>query len=375
MVANSSQFLIRPRPFEDESLSSWRQRVGWENGYFLFPVPDERTRRADPDTGVRDLDWVASVHGASPTAVRDMTLRRFVGTVVSHLESRSQPQWWLRSRYGATDRPYGPMFCPSCLASDRVPFFRLSWRLGFVTVCPVHQVLLVDQCRVCGKPPWPSGCGIRGRVHRCFTSLRNCWHCGTDMSAFPTSKTHGWSEPEQWVATGDARFGDKSVNCYEALCALRAICQLFLRNRSRGVIAKSRSRWMQTARDMSAVGRATQVVEHLPVGDRHRLFGLALEILSGWPESFIEFGREAGISRMHFNGADHLQPQWMSEVVDMEFAKQNRWVTGAALETAIAELKSCLGRMPSKKEVRNHLDWQGDRGLEVFYPVRSTTKD
>ena len=42
-----------------------------------------------------------------------------------------------------------PRYCPLCLKDDPVPYFRMIWHLPFVTVCPVHHVLLVNRCPSC----------------------------------------------------------------------------------------------------------------------------------------------------------------------------------------------------------------------------------
>jgi len=368
-MKSRSQFLLRPKALESESLSSWRQRVAWANGYFLFPVPDERTRRADPDVGENEaeLRWVSDLHGVGYGTAERMTLRAYVGTVISHLTPRSQPRWWLRARYGVKSLNFGPMFCPSCLGSDSVPYFRFIWRFGFVTMCPLHMVQLHDRCQECGCAPWPSGCGIQSNVHPGFKSLRHCWHCLTDLSAVPQMKLDVRDDIAGWLSQDRLEVGERNVPCIEALGGLRAVCQLFLRNRSRTCIEQSGGEWAQLTRDLSEEAKRTQAVEQLPLQDRIKLVPAGLKIIQGWPDSFLKFASETGISRAHFNGAECLQPSWMTELINSKLAKNNRSVTGDVLKEAVVTLTHELARAPTKTELRKHLAWQGEKGLESIF--------
>lgn len=372
MKSQGSALLLRPSAIEGESISSWRQRVGWENGYRLFPVAAERTRRADPDTGQNedDLNWVAALHGTSDTEISAMTLRRFVGILVTRLASRSQPRWWLRARYGAPTPNFGPMFCPTCLEEDKIPHFRLIWRIGFLTVCSVHSRQLLDHCSRCGSAPWPSGCGRKTKVHPLFQSLRYCWHCGESLCEQPQPLIA--SSPLFLVDLLDVRevrVGQRLVPAYEALSVLRAICQLFLRNRSRVRIESSSTHWSTLCKNLSENAKGAQFVEHLRVDDRALILAAAVEMLSDWPDAFVRFAKRTGISKAHFDGAYDLHPEWMSEIIDTTLAKQNRLVTAEVLEMQMRKLRQDLGRPPTKTELRRSLGWQGDKGLHLHFPT------
>ena len=42
-------------------------------------------------------------------------------------------------------------YCPACLSSDEIPFFRQSWRLASALVCPKHRTILRDSCGHCSR--------------------------------------------------------------------------------------------------------------------------------------------------------------------------------------------------------------------------------
>lgn len=364
-----SRFLVRPSYLEGESLSSWRQRTAWENGYRLFPVADGHVRRSDPDLGyaAQDLVWVAALHDSTEQRCLDMTLSGQVGVLVSHVGSRSQPRWWLRCRYGKTGSHHGSMFCPQCLAADSIPYFRLSWRYAFSTVCPIHHSLLTDQCPQCGRPPWPSACGVSERISPSFTSFALCPYCDFNLSC---TETRDLASPN--LADGISSNHEALAHLFEAsplesLTAIRSICQLFIRTSSRRAILSSGSKWASIAQSVTDQGLRFNSVDHAPVGDRHLLITAALEICREWPESFLSFATDAGISRVHFNGSARIQPSWMNDIIDQSLARQNRFVSAEILSSTFASLTVLLGRRPCKSEIRRALNWQGDKGLEKLY--------
>jgi hypothetical protein len=57
-------------------------------------------------------------------------------------------------------------YCAGCLAGD-VPYYRRSWRLACVTLCPLHRTALDDSCPHCSSrvrfdelPPSQRGLGV-----------------------------------------------------------------------------------------------------------------------------------------------------------------------------------------------------------------------
>lgn len=371
---STSLFLVRPPSLHGESLSSWRQRSAWRNGYRLFPLPDERGRRSDPDIGLyeSELKWVADGHNVSVDDVIGLTLRGQVGKIIEELELRSQPRWWLRARYGHKQRPYGPMFCPQCLAHDTVPYFRLAWRFAFLTECVEHHCQLVDQCPECKRPPWPGGVGLKSRISCNFDRMNLCWYCQHDLSTLVPiiSENHSSSILMEGLRSGKLNLGGCSIPVLEALHALRGICQIFLRTRARKAISASLGKWSVLAGKLSNESQHTFSVDHLRVNDRLLLVPAALNVLSGWPNSFLEFADQSGLSRTHFNDSDGLQPTWMNEVIFDRLAIQNRKVTESIIEQTVSTWRHKHGTLPTKKKLREVLQWQGKKGLERFYSKR-----
>ena len=368
-----SRFLVQCRPMPDESLSSFRQRVGWANGYSLFPILDERRRRIDPDRTVRDddLQWLVAAHVQEPETISKMTFDGIAFKINPISSEGLHPPWWIRARYPANARPFGPMYCALCLKTDKVPYFRLFWRLGFVTHCPVHRTQLEDQCSECLSAPWPRGSGARETMSKKFVDFRKCWRCGIELDTKSQNQEGSFDRWRSWLESGTAELGNQIVPSTEAFMALRAICQLFLRNRSRSKILQNSNQWSLLVSTLSGEALGTQAIEHCSVSDRARVIPVAVDLLKEWPVQFSSFAKACRLQREHFSGSYQLMPSWMQQVVDTQLSRQNRWVTPAVLSETISLLTAELGHTPSQTAVRQSLKWTGEKGLAAHYQRRT----
>lgn len=369
----NSGFLIRPKPYIGESLSSWRQRSGWMNGYRLYPTPDERTRRVDSDIGLQTkvMTWLANSHLLSVDSLSRMTLNGYVGQVVEKLDSRDQPRWWLRARYGNSARTYGPMFCPRCLATDEEAYFRLNWRFGFVTSCVEHGCDLIDCCPSCESAPWPSGLGVKGNISSRFTTLRNCWRCGFDLGLADVNlnSTTLTAKLLQGLSTGKLSLGQSSVSILDALNSLWAASQIFLRKRVRDRL-KTTASWSQIFQSVSQSAWGERTVEVLRVQDRRALLELAWEIIRDKEESFAKFCTDSGLRRFHFDGAMDLQPAWMNAVIERELPTRQRPIVDEREILEFADKHQQLhGRLPRKYELRKVFGIQSNRVLNSLLMI------
>lgn len=353
----TTPFLLRPRGQSGESLSSWRQRIAWANGFILFPVQRGTLRRTDPDIGLHtsNFDWLASLHGTTPEVLTAMSLRGLVGTVTADVESRRHPAWWVRARYGVSDRAYGSMFCAQCLREDNRPYFRLSWRLGINIACERHLLALLDRCIACGAPPWPAGCAGSERIHRDFTSFDRCWSCSARLAEQAQMRRNPvtWPGPEQI----GSRLGF-AVSHLEVYRALRAMCQLFLRKTTRNALLAT-GNWPKVGSLAEQGMLDANSVEYLTVEARWRLLEAGAWLLTDWPVNFLDAMSASGVARAHFCGSRHLHPNWVEATINSALAKQNRTVDESQVRAVVASLKE-QGLRVTKIEIWRRLQWQGE---------------
>jgi TniQ len=369
----SGRFLIRPKPLAGESMSSWRQRSGWQNGFMLFPCPDGRHRKGDWDLcpGTEELLWLASSFDVDSHALSAMSLLGQSHLVsVKDVQSKLPP-WWLRAAYspGSGSR-LGPMYCPSCLRDDAEPYLRLHWRFAFVSRCGAHGEILWNDCPHCGSPIWPGGHKSLERVSPQFRSFRQCWQCHGDIcqrksKPIPPDAT---DELLAWCRHGTFRLDDTVVSSVEAFQALHSVARLFLRSPTRLTIQRSRSRWADVV--SAGVDAPVRHVERLGVDARSKLVTAARSVLAAWPRSFVEFAQETGLSRGHWNGMYDRLPSWMNEVLATELAQQNRTVNAERLRTAFSQWEMAHGNPPTRKQLKAMLRWGGRAGLDVVFPPK-----
>jgi hypothetical protein len=370
MNSRESVFLVRPPPLAGEALSSWRQRSGWANGYRLYPTPDERLRRVDSDLGnqAQVISWLADTHQCDQASVFDLTFQRFLGSVVADIQPRHHPRWWLRARYSASEKNYGPMFCPSCLAEDEEPYFRLDWRLGFLTSCTKHSCLFIDKCPVCSSPPWPSGLSAKGKLAKDFESLAFCWQCGFDLTHSKAHPSHDFvSRKLQSVLEGRlTSLGSFQTSSLDILNSLWAACQIFIRKSSREWLAESGGPWKEVALSLVQDTVHALNVESLSVISRTTLINAAWTLIESGEDSFREFCKSSRLKRFHFNGAEKVQPDWMTSVVDDVLPTRLRGQVGLhEIDTYVEQAISQHGSQPFKYELRDRFGVSFDKWLEV----------
>ncbi|MFY4818410.1 TniQ family protein [Aliarcobacter butzleri] len=149
-------FLIVPQPLEDELLSSWLTRVAIEHRR-QFPIfltlfvkkEGNQISRIDIDF-LYDEKLFESLSNKSNLTKEDifkMSLRSEEGYLFSCNNCLYPP---LQIRKLTDKRTHnGLMYCPKCLAEDKIPYFRKKWRYEFYNACPKHKVFLTDRCCRC----------------------------------------------------------------------------------------------------------------------------------------------------------------------------------------------------------------------------------
>jgi hypothetical protein len=176
-----------PLPLPDESLSSWFQRLAEANGLpsselYAGALPGSYLNRQDLDrTAGPDLIKQLSVHtGVDAADIHDRTFARWIGRIFGEDDGRCRLDWLPPVGTEKARFSFGQQYCPACLASDAVPYFRLQWRLRFVALCPIHQCLLADRCPSCSAAIYPL------RIRRAVGALL-CRSCGADLASAATA--------------------------------------------------------------------------------------------------------------------------------------------------------------------------------------------
>ncbi|MDM0007482.1 TniQ family protein [Variovorax sp. J22G73] len=161
------QFSLWPfhfKPLEDELLSIWLIRLAHAHGYkveqlcTLLLGRGRRLWNSDIDKfQPPHLRWALKrVTGITDAQLNAASLHSFEGYISEYFNAHGSSRWIVPLHiYHRRRKSPGLCYCPACLTSSSIPYFRRAWRLSFITVCPQHRVELLDSCPSCTAPLAP----------------------------------------------------------------------------------------------------------------------------------------------------------------------------------------------------------------------------
>ncbi len=295
-------FPVHPQPLPDELLTSWLLRTAHGNGMKLQRLLDvalgksAATLNRDYDRSVPDahLKRYAELTGIDARRLTECTLRGFSGTFVEEVKTTTNTPWILAIGVQHRKRKlYGQQYCPSCLGTDFVPYFRRSWRLAFYVECNVHHVAMCDACWACGAQVIPHRIDVGQPRMSLLQNMRYCHRCGDDLAHAPHYRldigdievavrlrslisVHWWQE-----SIGN---GYKSQTMADDFVDWRNLCHIL---RSRRVHLNRLGPAMGSLLHREAIpdkGRAGFTVEHARVHERVVVLIEGLWLLCDWPQ-------------------------------------------------------------------------------------------
>ena len=285
---------VAPRPYPDELISSWLDRVacryGLRGGEIAAPL-----FKQGGGTPRRRLDWQAD---AADLAAVGEVCRIPVEVLRAQDLAVAYPDWprhWFswEGRDGMSD-PWGdlaPGFCGCCLREDvaagRDTYIRHAWARAF-GMCHRHKIPLTEACPWCGarRAFWPTLCRGRAR-HLCSA----CGHFidqsrpRPDWRATPLDRDWVYAAPPEMPALIDLR-----VEAWRRAAAFEAMIAAALDGRAGGSCFSGGAQ----------VLAFRQAVEDLAIVLRRRSRTPLSEPLEAlWPLAFAALAeRQAMISRI-----------------------------------------------------------------------------
>lgn len=158
MFAPNPLWPIRYKPLPDELLSCWLVRLAHGHGLkvqtFCNIVFGNQRQIWNRDIDRLAPAWLmkelALRTGTPITTVSNTTLRSYERKLYRNFRSAGVLNWILiLQMYHRKREGFGLQFCPTCLASDKIPYFRKIWRVALCTICPIHKTMLLDRCPNC----------------------------------------------------------------------------------------------------------------------------------------------------------------------------------------------------------------------------------
>lgn len=189
MSLSGSVWPVHFPPEKDEALSSWFTRLA----IFHYQVPStffDKTVSHRRYAWKQDIDVSCSVDVIAALGKRccqseQVLIACTLADWRMHFDpydgqSTALPRW-VSPSYIRRNSPHhrGWTICPVCLSQNT--YFKLFWRLTFYFACPLHKVVLIDECEKCRCPI--STHKINKVFHETFPldSLAYCHNCGFDL--------------------------------------------------------------------------------------------------------------------------------------------------------------------------------------------------
>ncbi|STR44780.1 TniQ family protein [Iodobacter fluviatilis] len=365
-------FLLRPHPLPFESLSSWRQRAGFANGFWRYPQPHGPKSQADPDRlpKVDEQLWLSQNFQIELNRIGHLTLDSELALLQNHQGYSTQLHW--QTILGAKDRQHssGPVFCPECLKSDPIPYFRLHWRFAFLTECPEHNIELLESCPKCASHIWPATVKNLSQS-RPWSIITSCPQCGFDLRnsrALPynahTLATTFWSLITTEALPQSVSQIHTRADFFEGLWVL---CQFLLRKPANSV-------WdfipIQLHNKLPFYLEKKTLIEEMNINHRREVIQSAYWLMEEWPERFLFIAKRVGLTSSMFSPTANYSPSWLTSLLDSKLTRSKKIICINDVNGAIFQIAQS-GKLVSKKAVRNLLGIKESRIVDTLISRRN----
>jgi hypothetical protein len=310
-MEQESLWFVRPKPLEDEILSSWVVRLAWAQGLklesFCFRSwgRGAQVMSGDVDLFAREeiLNTLQKCTGASSAQVANTTFQPLIGTLFDVL-SKQGPTSWINflGKRNRVNRDRGLCYCPDCLRQDGVPYFRRTWRVAFVTTCLIHKRQLVDSCPHCDAPVsidrWDKSINDFGIGH----PITHCQRCRKDRTV---ASTGGIVEDEvflefQWIleralVRGWVNVSGKPIDALLFFCGLRMLASILLDRRRSD---RLRIGFQELGKLVNLENEPTKKrrMESLSIPLRYEIMQTLAWLFEDWPDRFITICKQQKFS-------------------------------------------------------------------------------
>ena len=305
---------LPPQP--DELFSSWLSRIALTLGCDSLTLtgniwPRWRVWMLDSDRGLPPgrAAELSNVLNIPENAYKDTWLYPIIAaTTTLPLPKYSTWPWLLALGSRNRKRHGGLSYCPVCLAQDKSPYYRRSWRLAWHTVCEKHACLLRDACPHCSAPLEPHRLSISDK------DLTTCARCKGDLKKSPSIEPPAnalsfQTTADRYVLLNDCIYGTYPASSKEWFALARRF-HVLLRIGSLGKSAGLNSLFKVSGIEPSSLSpTATGLhLELLPVAERAKFLGNTWLLLKAGPDALLHALRYDGIPIKALNDLQLVLP-------------------------------------------------------------------
>lgn len=319
---------VRYKPLPGELLSSWLVRLAHGHGLKAQTFTQMQFGH-ERQIWNRDIDrlgptWLLEALSQKTCTPIDTAKR----TVVAHFEGFLFPAFnaaphisWIQSIrvYHRKRLGYGQQYCPLCLKTDAIPYYRTAWRSALLTVCPVHRCMLLDRCTKCDAPVAFHRADT-GRLNTELPNISECSQCCADLgkerpilSPVHDEAAFAWLQRISSALCAYAEGVPTDVPADEVIVA-RQLTYLLLSNSPTNQLNDHVSRQMGMPLQRPMGFRPT--VETLSQEDRYVLLTKVGWLMSDLGPKFLQAWRARAIRYNHLERGFSNAPSWYSALVN-----------------------------------------------------------
>ncbi len=166
-----ARFIIVPKIYEDELLSSWFIRTAYAhhtNPHTFLQLHLSRGSQVlvanNFDVALSDDEIKILESKSNNIDLKQATLKNYNGYLQEDIIANGQ-----------NSLIYSLRFCPKCL-KEKIVYFRKEWKIVFHTICIKHKCYLEDSCTKCNSKLQIS------KMYNNEKSFKYCYECGFDLS-------------------------------------------------------------------------------------------------------------------------------------------------------------------------------------------------
>lgn len=303
------------KPLEDELLSIWLIRLAHAHGYkveqlcVLLLGCGRRLWNSDVDKFQPRLlrEALKRVTGITDAQLDAASLHSFEGFISDYFNAQGGSCWIVPLHiYHRIRKSPGLSYCPACLASDSVPYFRRAWRLSFVTACPHHGVELLDACPECSAPlaPHRVDIGPNGFIPGPDRILY-CPACGHDLRKAASSTA------QPLLVDWTSRLLAASRDGYIGWGSCEGVHSVLFFNGLRMLVTAIRKRVVPAGGGSSH----TRNFDFLTVAQRRETMAHVAAAIAQGPEGLQTYARAHGINLSDVQHSGNQLPFWLAQAL------------------------------------------------------------
>lgn len=319
---------------KDELIRSWLVR----NALFLNMKPSQLSTIIFQNTDIwkSDIDVqlskksVQSFLNAIEIKEEDL-LRNLLSSKCEHfyphLNESKQVKWLLQIGVHQRGKKNSLQYYPACIASDKVPYFRTYWRLGFLTACHIHDICFLDSCTNCNSPIDLVRYNKTDRMSFEPLDYLKCNQCSFDLRKAPRIKpTHYELEANKGhfklLVEGHGSIGNLTFNYSHIYYdGLRRVMSFILCSK-KGIdmfeyVVNEHGFDYEYIESRIKVSRHSEP-EHLPINIRKIGIIFSYNMMKDWPISFIRICKRFGVTKRFLYSPHINYPFWLQKTLDLE---------------------------------------------------------